>query len=828
MYNNNFTPPKYFGLQWHITERCNWHCQHCYQGEYPCPDLDLKQLFHIFDQFLSLIKKWQISSQRAYLTLTGGEPFLRKDFFQLLKKVGKHSHLYRWSILSNGSLITKEILKKLKEFNIYQFQVSLEGMEENNDRVRGKGAFKKTIEAIKLLREADIPTLVSFTLTKKNINDVVPLAGLLDQLGVARLGTRRLVPWGRGKELEEYMIQPEELKDYYFKIKEINQKLAKERKKFRVLIGCEGAIFNEEMLTDSSPAMKTPLCGVTLGGQLNVMANGDILPCRRFSLVVGNALKDKFEDVYYSKQMRDLRDINKLHPFCRNCSNFSDCLGGAKCVTYAYSGQRNFPDVQCWRAYQKLGDAPPAPQMVEKKDKNYTLNEYFSFPLDADNVLLTTRHKGWAILNKEDYQQVQLDNLSGQPELFRNLERVGIVLSPRNIKEVTSLLCRQNNFLFHHPSCHVISVTNKCNLNCLYCHFEHNQKSEKKEMDEKTAEKILDFIFSIPMESCEIIIEGGETLLKWDLIKKLYLEAKQRADKKKLRLKFAFGTNANLMTEKIAEDIVKLGLLPCISFDGPKEVHDSQRITIQGRGSYDKALYWIKRLKKKGVLINVLPVITKLSLKVGPKAIIDEYIKIGQKTIFLKPLRLTGNAALNSEKLAMTPEEFFNFWREGIEYCISLNKKGIKIQDETASHFLVHLLYSPVPSSRDSMCKRHPCGAGFSILSYAPDGTITGCDCAREMGFLDLGHVNRDNYPAIRSRIIPLLDLAPDLLPICSSCPFMPFCGICLTSVWEQEKDFYPKISRNFECQWQKMALPYLFKKFLEQGEDAEILRTWR
>jgi len=821
---SNLISPKLFGIQWHITERCNWHCKHCYQSENPVPDLSLSQLFYIFDQFLALIKKWQLLPQNTHLNITGGEPFVRKDFFQILRRIGKYSHLYNWGILSNGSLVTRENLKKLKEFNIELFQVSMEGLENNNDEIRGKGTFNQTIESIKLLREAGIRTVVSLTLTKKNAEDVIPLAKLLNDLGVAVLGARRLVPWGRGKEMEEYMLQPQELREFYFKIKEFNKKLAQQGERIRVSAGCEAAIFNEELLADSTRTPYPIFCNVVRGGQLNIMANGDILPCRRFPIVVGNALKNDFEQVYYSRQMKDFRTLEKLHLFCKNCSNFYNCFGGAKCVTYGYSQRWDIPDVQCWRAYKKLGDPPPVVPWEESRVKFSGLNEYFPFNLDNNNTLLTTRHGGWAILSKEDYQRIKLSQIDLGSKLFRNLENVGIILTSRNIHWVVSILSRKYSYLFRYPTHHVIAVTNRCNLNCLYC--QNNPDLVNQEMSESTAMRVLNFIFSIPMkEGCKIEIQGGEPSLKWDLVKQIYLEAKERAKRKNLRFEFAIGTNATLLTDKIAEEISKMSISLSLSLDGPKKLHDAQRSYIGGQGSYDKVVYGIKKIKKMGIRFSVQPVITKLSLRFGPKAIIDEYLKIGRNTVFLKPFRPTGRALINLEKLAMEPKDFYGFWREGIEYCLSLNKKGVKVREFNAQNFLKNML--PPYFNPHFCCQQRPCGAGFSMLSYTPDGTITACDSARGMRFLDLGHVDEDNYQTIRAKMISLLNLTPDLISICSNCPFIAYCGLCLADTLGRENDIYPKIPRNFSCKWQKMAFEYLFKKFLENKEDAQILQSW-
>lgn len=347
--------PKSFILQWHITERCNWHCRHCYQEDDKLPpDLNLEQLFLIFNQYLFLIKKWQISPAEARLNITGGEPLIRKDFFKLVEKISQYSHLFRWGILSNGSLLDENNVLKLKKADLRTFQVSLEGMEKNNDQVRGKGTFKKTISAIKILTGAGIRVVVSLTLTKKNMDDVPVLAKLCDKLGVEALGTRRLLPWGRGKTMKEGVLQPRELRNFYLKVKEINKKLAEEGKRFRIVLGCESGIFNKELPINSLSNMKPSFCAVTQGRIITIMANADILPCRRFPIVVGNALKKNIYEVFYSKKMQEFRSLDKLHPFCRECPDFVDCFGGAKCVNYAYAEKWDIPDVQCRRAYKKL------------------------------------------------------------------------------------------------------------------------------------------------------------------------------------------------------------------------------------------------------------------------------------------------------------------------------------------------------------------------------------------------------------------------------------------------------------------------------------------
>jgi radical SAM protein with 4Fe4S-binding SPASM domain len=285
------------------------------------------------------------------MAITGGEPFVRPDFFEFLERVHERQQEagFQWFLLSNGSLLTEENLIRLKELGIKSYQVSMEGTKDKTDEMMGKGCFDKAVNAIKLLVAANVPAVVSLTLSKKNMKTVPDLVDICLKLGVKSLGTRRLIPWGRGKEMEEYMLSPKELRDYYLMVKDINKSLRKDRKNFKIEIGCESGIFNEEIIKDVDSEMGLNLCGVTCGRCLTIMANGDLMHCRRLPIPMGNALKDNLYDVWYSKPMQELRSLDKIDPVCKECDNFINCFGGARCVTYAYTGELHAKDVQCWR-----------------------------------------------------------------------------------------------------------------------------------------------------------------------------------------------------------------------------------------------------------------------------------------------------------------------------------------------------------------------------------------------------------------------------------------------------------------------------------------------
>jgi len=357
MAKGNLFQPKSLILQWHVTERCNWRCKHCYQESYTTPEMNLEKMQDILDQYVALLKKWQIPQNHARLQITGGEPFVRRDFLQFLGKVYKVSPYFKWTIMSNGSFLTKDIVKILKSFGINSFQVSMEGLEKTNDEIRGpgmKGSFQKILKAIELLTWSDIPARVSLTLTRKNRPEIRELSNILAPLGARSLGVRRIVPWGSGAQLKEFVLEPHELRTLYKEIEEINKEMIEKNYKLRVGGGCENAVFNDEI---SAPGLMTfNHCGVVDGRVIIVLPNGDVLPCRRLPIKIGNLYEKPLEEIYYNPLYESWWNKEDITQECRSCSNYNNCFGGAKCVTYAMTG-KTAPDVQCWKLFSNLNEA---------------------------------------------------------------------------------------------------------------------------------------------------------------------------------------------------------------------------------------------------------------------------------------------------------------------------------------------------------------------------------------------------------------------------------------------------------------------------------------
>ena len=345
--------PRSFHLQWHITERCNLSCKHCYQDPVLIKkELEIKDLVKILDSFIKQIKAWDLPKEAVRISFTGGEPLVKKDFPKLLQKCYENRDKFYYGILTNGTLLDKKKARELKKLKTDYVQVSLEGLEKTNDHIRGRGVFKKAIRAVRLLKKEKIAVNLSLTLSRVNLKDVPGVINLSRKLAVP-LGIRRLIPSGRGKNLKKFILTPKELRQIWHYIQRANKISGK-----RIGLGCE-----DGMLVQDFPDYQPGSCSAGYVS-FTVLPNADVYPCRRLPILSGNLLKQSFRDIYYnSRPLQKLRDLRNINDVCYSCPYYEKCLGGAKCVAFSYFKDTESPDPQCWRLFEKL----PEPKLRWRK-----------------------------------------------------------------------------------------------------------------------------------------------------------------------------------------------------------------------------------------------------------------------------------------------------------------------------------------------------------------------------------------------------------------------------------------------------------------------------
>lgn len=344
---DNGHKPRSLLLQWHITERCDHACRHCYQEGAPA-ELPLDTLFVILDQFRTLLARLRSGSPHrlpAHITISGGEPFLRDDCFDLLQRLHDLRREFSFAILTSGSRIDAATAMRLTPLAPGFVQVSLDGKKETHDAIRGQGDFERVITAIRYLKKAGIPVLISFTAHRENFRDFGEVAAIGKKLGVRRVWADRFVPLGDAAAQREMVLSPQET-DEFLGI------LAAAHKK-RPLFPCPTEVATLRALQFRAGGGKPYRCQA--GRELlTVMADGALVPCRRMPIPLGNLLDDNLSELYFGSPLLDKLREHNIPLECSACFYRELCGGGLRCLSYAMQGSFNLADPGCSMLQQHL------------------------------------------------------------------------------------------------------------------------------------------------------------------------------------------------------------------------------------------------------------------------------------------------------------------------------------------------------------------------------------------------------------------------------------------------------------------------------------------
>jgi uncharacterized protein len=461
--------------------------------------------------------------------------------------------------------------------------------------------------------------------------------------------------------------------------------------------------------------------------------------------------------------------------------------------------------------------------------QGYTENEYLTYHLDAENILLTSRHRAWVILDPQEYELFLRHRLAEKPALYTLLEDLGIILTLRNTRDMATLHCRRYAFLHRPPSLFIMVPTNRCNMACIYCHAKAQSVYSKEwDMSDEVLHKTVDFFFSVPRQGrkeMRIEFQGGEPMLRYDLVQKAMDYAMQRAETEGIEIRFSIVSNLTLMTDEIAADLKeRKNVNMCSSLDGPPSVHDTQRIYPGGKGTYADVVHWATKLKKEyDFFVPFLPTFTRHSLG-HEQEIVDEYLERGVNNLYLRYVNDTGRAHESREPLGVSPEEYVASWQRTLDYILEKNRQGQSLREGQTLYLLNNLL----DAQHAYMCLRRPCGCGVSQVTVGHDGTVHGCDGGRSVEMLNMGNVLTDSYDEVfaSDTALALRTIASETLPECQTCPFGPYCGYCMARGINQHGGPIPDVSRDFECRIYQQMIPHLFRKLLDV-EEAVILNRW-
>ncbi|MFA5993053.1 MAG: radical SAM protein [Candidatus Pacearchaeota archaeon] len=276
--------------------KCNLKCVGCYASEY---SMDETLPYEEVDRILTEAKQLGI----YFITISGGEPFVYPGILDLFKK---HNDM-EFQVYTNGTLINKELARKLAELGNVAPAISVEGLEKETDLRRGKGVFKKVMEAMDNLKEAGVIFGFSATPTKKN-SEVIMSDEFFDLMiakGASFGWFFQYIPIGRKPDVS-LMSTPEQRNKLRLKVNEV-------RNTKPIFLG---DFWNDGQFVGGCMAGARP------GGYFHINCQGNVEPCVFFQFSVDNIKGKKLVDVIQSPFFKA---IQEAQPYCDNKNLLTPC-----------------------------------------------------------------------------------------------------------------------------------------------------------------------------------------------------------------------------------------------------------------------------------------------------------------------------------------------------------------------------------------------------------------------------------------------------------------------------------------------------------------------
>ena len=333
---------------WDVTYACNLHCAHCLtsSGRAWANELTTQQALSLVDMLAD--------AKVLYLSLSGGEPFLRHDVLTLLQHIAKTN--MRVEIVTNGVLIPDSVWEALPELPIFQIQVSIDGIDEQHDQFRGRpGAFDATCLTVERLRAHEIAVSASTTVTAANVGDLDQIIDLALALGCRGFKAIPFMAAGRGRENSSRLRLNSDQRRLFA------QTMVRRHKELqgRMNVLAETCF---AFLLEPPPATayaNGPMGCAAGYDTLSVGADGTAYPCPFLhDFPLGNLMEHSLEALWFQAPvLRTLRTLQKqdLGEPCNSCPYAPlKCRGGCRAAAFLESGDLYAGDTTCFGATQVL------------------------------------------------------------------------------------------------------------------------------------------------------------------------------------------------------------------------------------------------------------------------------------------------------------------------------------------------------------------------------------------------------------------------------------------------------------------------------------------
>ena len=369
-------------VTFNLTNLCNLKCPHCYQdasASKTSNEVSTKEIFSIIYQL----------SQFGVMGMLygGGEPLMHPDIFKILRftiKLGLFANLS-----TNGTLITEKIAQKIKDTGVSRVTISLDGIEETHDKMRGKtGTFQRTLQGIKNCKAVGMETGIATTLTKYNVHEMPQIVEFAKSLNLDGVLLNHFMPVGRGEQSVELDVSNEEreevLRYFYKELIQVSNTgdgiecfsggapfYARIAYQTRVKKGRKVIPVSMQTISTINKRIKlhpyyqnkfwglftsiAPYIGAcTIATSYSCIdPEGYVWPCTLIPMRIGNLRTESFKSIWEKHPLlQALRNRKNIKGPCRDC-RFYTCRG-CRARPYAYKGDLFESDLACLECQRVL------------------------------------------------------------------------------------------------------------------------------------------------------------------------------------------------------------------------------------------------------------------------------------------------------------------------------------------------------------------------------------------------------------------------------------------------------------------------------------------
>lgn len=465
----------------------------------------------------------------------------------------------------------------------------------------------------------------------------------------------------------------------------------------------------------------------------------------------------------------------------------------------------------------------------------------FRFRAIGPDYLLTSYWGDWLFVSKVEFAEIARGRIEPGSPLHARLAGKSLLRDSLDQDKLAERLRKKRRFLDHGPNLHAMVVTLRCNETCVYCHASRAEMDAvSTDMSPEVAERSVDLALQTTSPALTIEFQGGEPLVNFPVVKHIiqYAIAKNRAYGK--QLEFTMVTNLSIMDEEKLAFLVDNKVQICTSIDGPEPLHLKQRVLPQAN-SHAVTVEWIERINKAYIDLGLDPLLyhveallttTREALRY-PREIVDHYVSLGCRAIFLRPVDPFGFAEKTARVVEYDRAAYRDFYRTAVEHILDKNRRGEQVLERYAAIFLTKILTDEDPNFLDI---RSPGGSAIGQMAYSYDGSIFTSDEGRMLaatgeGMFKIGDVFTSKYrdlmkhPTVRALVMASLR---DVQPDCASCTYATYCGVQPEHNFRTTGSIFGRMRESTLCSVHKGIQDFLFEKLREDDPTTvEILRRW-